>query len=47
MAPPGSGTELWPTLAYAVVGLLVVETFMTYRMVKLQRAPVPAAEGMA
>jgi hypothetical protein len=36
LAAPGSGSELWPTLAFAVVGLLVLETFMTYRMIRLQ-----------
>jgi hypothetical protein len=36
LAAPGSGSELWPMLAFAVVGLLVLETFMTYRMVRLQ-----------
>ena len=40
MKAPGSGSELWPLLAFAVVGLLTLETFMTYRMIGLQSGKV-------
>ena len=43
LAAPGSGSELWPTLAFAVVGLLVLETFMTYRMIRLQASGAKVA----
>jgi hypothetical protein len=36
LAAPGSGSELWPALALATLGLLVLESVMTYRMVRLQ-----------
>jgi hypothetical protein len=36
LSAPGSGSELWPALALATLGLLVIETVMTYRMVRLQ-----------
>jgi hypothetical protein len=40
LAAPGAGSELWPALAFGVLGLLVVETFMTYRMIRLRGAEV-------
>lgn len=33
-------TELWPWLAFAVVGVLLMETFLTFRMLRLQTATV-------
>ncbi len=44
MSAPGSGSELWPMLAFAVVGLLVLETFMTYRMIRLQTGAVKTTQ---
>jgi hypothetical protein len=43
LASPGSGSELWPALAFGVLGLLVIETFMTSRMIRLQAAPAKVA----
>lgn len=43
MAAPGAGAELWPALAYAMVGLLVVETLITYRMARLQKGAAAVA----
>jgi hypothetical protein len=46
MAAPGSGQELWPMLAIGVLALLLLETFVTYRMIKLQATP-PSAGSTA
>jgi len=32
--------ELWPWLAFGVVALLLMETFLTWRMLRLQAGPV-------
>ena len=38
MTDSGGGRELWPLLAFAVLGFLVLETLMTYRMMRHQTA---------
>jgi len=40
---PNKGTELWPTLAGLVLASLLLETFLTYRMIRRQAAPAPDA----
>jgi hypothetical protein len=47
MATHGSGQELWPALAVGVLAMLLLETFVTYRMIGLQATPArrPGGEG--